>query len=215
MGSTRTTGSLGGHAVGVAGLAFVASALALAGLSLTRSTVPSWSLLAFEGVVACAGVFAMLYWRGRFRDQEAMTLVCIAGTVMAASALSGLGARWSIEVKGRAAGIGLTPWLLARTLLAAGVGVLGMHACLGRHPRGWRTFGKGIAAGVPVALALGVHVGTRGRAVEWLNSLPGAASAGAWAIIVLALAVSICAGGHFVIRSFEMSVDDGRGVADA
>lgn len=105
--STRPAGVLVAILGGIA--AGASLVIALAAITDTR---PNWILLAFEVVAMMAGVVCVLAGVRVLREGPAITLLCVAGTIMTAALLGGVGSNWTVR------GFSLWPGLFLR----AGIG---------------------------------------------------------------------------------------------
>jgi hypothetical protein len=180
------------------------SALVGAGLALMAPWIsaqghPSWALASFEGITVAAAAIGVLFGLGRYGEAPGLALVCVAGTMFGAAVLG-----WAGSAKAFL-GHSLTPYLLARALAAACLGLLGAASVLSRDPRSWRMAVTGALLCAPATLiAAGVMTGPGQRLMAVaLGSSPLQRSA----VIVfggLAVGGMLAAGGHILIRAFEL-----------
>jgi hypothetical protein len=86
---------------------------------------PEWFIVIFEVCVLIGCAFGVLFWRGRFPAAPQMTVLCVAGTILAGTAFGPVSVRWSLH------GISLIPLVIGRGLIvltliaAAGIVALG------------------------------------------------------------------------------------------
>ena len=177
-----------------------ALALAVAGVFqplLARDAKPAWILVGFECVSIVAAVLGILFSRGMFRQGPGLALACIAGTILLGSGLGGFSAQWAIGNQS------IKILVAARAAAAVMIGLCGAACVLGRDPRGWPTFIKGLLYGSPI-LALGVWFAIKGgaflAAVNGLSTMGMVIAYGAGSLI---LAISLCMSVHLVVKAFE------------
>lgn len=176
-----------------------AASLALLGPALSSGAKVSWVLAGFEAVVLVASVIGVLFGRGRFGEAPGLALACIAGTVLVASVLGWHAAGHSLL------GVSLTPLLGGRLLAAGAIGALGAHSVLSREPTAIRRALVGTALALPGLLVVAASFTGPGRRI--LDAALGhnpvqqvlVTTMGA-----LALGCLLAAGGHQLIRAFEM-----------
>ncbi len=107
---------------------------------------PMFILGGFEVIVAVCGVLAVwLGWKKR-EENLGMALACIGGTVCVASFLGALSAQNDLL------GLGLKMIVLARVAIGLVLVAIGAAAVLGRHPRSWPLFWKGVVIASPMIL---------------------------------------------------------------
>ena len=175
------------------------SALVLGAASL-REAKPAWALFGFEVVTLLAGVMAVLFGVGKFRESPGLALACIAGTIFVAAGLGWYSVP-PVQGVGRVVtGVPVTPFLAARCLIAVGMAAVGAWMVLSRERRAWKPAIIGAVLGAPVAaVVVGYgYPGTRG-AVSGLLSNPIVAVPA-----VLLLGGLLAASAHLLIRAFEM-----------
>lgn len=186
--------------------ALIGAATALAPL-LTADQRPAWVLFGFELTVLSAGVVGIMFGRGRFSDAPGLALACVAGTVLAASALGWQGAGRQV------AGVSLTPFLLARVALAAALGLAAAACVLSRAPGGkaWRLAILGAVFGVPVVVAAAALVHPAGRhAIESALGTSAGVHAAVGVAAFLVFGGLLSASVHLVVQAFEMGRVEGE-----
>lgn len=169
--------------------------------SLVANERPALALFGFEIVTAVASVLGLLFARGRYTDAPGLALASVGGTVFVASVLGFIG----VGPEGELGGVGMRPFLLARVAAAAGIGLLGAHCVLMRHPKGWPTAIRAALLGLPV-LAAGVGALTLYRRERLWTLLDGYPVVLQLAIVILAfivLGTLTCISIHLAIRAFE------------
>lgn len=105
---------------------------------------PVFILGGFEVIiVVCGGLLMWLGWKKR-EEHLGMALACIGGTVCVASFLGALSAQNELL------GVGLKKMMLARVAMGLVIAAIGGVIVLGRHPRSWRVFWKGVVVASPL-----------------------------------------------------------------
>lgn len=160
---------------------------------------PAWLLFGFEFVVLVAGVLAVLFGRGRYREGPGLALAAIAGTVFIGSACG------YISVGKQLGTMSLTPLVALRVLLAGILAAGGAWCVLSRDPKSWRCAVLGVLLGLPAAaLAGSLVIGAARRVLMGFVSGGGIVQTG---IAVLGIAVAggmLCASVHLIVKAFEM-----------
>lgn len=183
--------SLHGILVILIGLATVAAAL------IQRPT--AIFVVAFEVSFIAAGVFTLLLAGGRIRSGRSITLLCIAGAIVAPTVCGYL------AVNGELMEQNLKWWALLRLALGfVPFALAGLEVALRDPPASSRRLGLGILFLVPTAAIVGAFSMSGVRAafghldglVQVLGILGGF-------FVVLA---SVCAAGHYFISAFEHGV---------
>jgi len=169
---------------------------------------PVWIVFGFEAMAVVAGVFAILFARGKFQDGQGLTLASIAGTLVVGAALSQLGTPRGVTFTAHGAPISLLPWTLWRLAAGAIFALLGAFAVLRRNPASWLTLAWAVAVGIPVLVGAGAWYKFRVRIGESMAGWPDALQAALYAVVALVVLVMVSASGHLLIRAFEMGRDD-------
>ena len=178
------------------------SAMGMAGVALFMGAQPYWMLVGMEVCIVLAGVFGLLFLRKKFSDGPALALLCVAGTIFAASVLSWLSVSRGITLKGDRT-VDLKWLMYARIGLAALLAGLASVEVLRRNVLSRGFLLRAVATGMPLlVIAGGLYAGrnvlaSQKTVPEWI----------VWTLVsvgaVIAMAL-LCACGHFVIRAFEM-----------
>lgn len=109
---------------GVLSVLTAVTALVMLAGALTAEP-PEWFIVVFEACVLVGCAFAILFWRGMFPIAPQMTILCVAGAILAGTAFGPVSVRWSLH------GISLLPLVIGRGMIvltliaAAGVVALG------------------------------------------------------------------------------------------
>lgn len=217
---------------GITSAIVLLTAILFTALTVIKSTQPPM-VLGFEPVVAGACVFGFLFAKGKFGWAPAMTLLCIAGTILLPTVISYKALGGQIEIQGRAQGMSLLPWLVARGGGAAVLLALAGAHVLSRSREAKQSFRRGLIAAVPMVIALAAFVAVwrnarasnaavvptaPGAATAANPATPAAASSGmpSWAstgllvILGVVAGVAACASGHYMIRALEIGTDAGE-----
>jgi hypothetical protein len=180
------------------------SAAGGAGLSIGLPLVmageqPRWAMFGFELVCLVAAVLGVLAGRGAFAAGPGLALACIAGTILVAS---GLG--WQSAGR-QMGGVALWPLLLARAAAAAVLAGAGAWAVLSRRPGAVRLAALGALLVLPVAIGAAATMAPAGKRL--IGAVTGGSAAMEFAVVALAFLIAtalLAAGGHLIIRAFEM-----------
>lgn len=217
---TKTTGSAvgasmvskGGRVVtGVLSAAVLLSAVVYSVASLAMSSQVPWVQFAFEPVVIAACVVGLLIAFGKMQWAPAITLVCVAGTVLVASVLTYRGMLGQVQVAGRDQGLSLKPWLFGRVGASAVLLLLAAMEVVRRDAAAKRYFAKGLIVSVPFAATLAGFLIVLQKHSPGTSSMPGWMSVGLLLTLGIAAGVTLCAAGHCFVRAFEIGADVGEG----
>lgn len=188
--------------------AVLLSALAGAALALLQPLLAEGhraapALFGFEVVVVVAAGLGVLISRGRFMEAPGMALLCVGGTIFAASVLG-----WQSAGR-QLAGFSLTPAMGLRVL--AGFALMGLAgvSVLQREPRSWKPALVGAALGLPVLAACAVIVLPRGRGL--VQSAVGddvMVQAGAAILALVVFGGLLAASVQLVVGAFDRAVGD-------
>lgn len=181
-------------------------------VAIAEASAVLWASVGFLVVLLISAVLGVVAGLGRFASGYGMATLSIAGGI-AGSALFAW--RDLASNVGRDPQIGpvLLPWLGFEALCGVAIVGAGAVAVLMRRPRSWGSIWRGMAFLVPAGLILGAgYVGwgripteDSGRVIALSLLLVGG--------IVLGTLFSI--GGHFLIRAFESTADEGcEGASD-
>ena len=154
----------------------------------------------FEISVLAAGTFTVLLGLGKIPTGRALALLCIAGSLAAATVFGYL------AVNGELAGRNLKWWASVRLAIAGLLIALAAAEVLLRDPREClKRFAIGTAFLLPVAGALAALASTTVRArLEGLDALFQVLLALIGFFLILAL---VCAGAHYLITAFIRGVE--------
>jgi hypothetical protein len=179
--------------------AVVGAALALLAPVVSPSGHVVWVLAGFEVVTIVAAVLGVLLGLGRFAEGPGLALACVSGTILVASTLA-----WQGSAK-NFLGVSLTPFLMARAAAAMALALIGAACVLGRDPRAWRWALTGAALAAPAVLVAGSMVTDKGQRLLALALGSSAVQQIAVGVIGgVAIAGLFAAGGHMLIRAFEL-----------
>jgi hypothetical protein len=177
-------------------LALLVSGLAGAGISLSQGR-PLWFLLAFESLVVVSAMFGVMAARGRFAEAPALAILCVTGTIVAASLFGYLGAGRLVSI------VNMKYWLLGRCAAAAVLVMLAGWTVLSRQPRAsmpllirGAAFGAVFLASVAAGWWFRSSIGAMPGSGKTLVAVVG----GVWLLSMLAPAT------HYLIRAFEQGL---------
>ena len=164
------------------------------GVLAVSGSQPLWFFLAFEIIVLVAAVFGVVVGRGRFSDAPALSLLCVAGSVAAATLFGFLRARDTITV------VDMQTVLLARW---AACGVLGCIA-------GWTVLARRPAKSLPLlarGMVLAAIFFASLAAMWWFRASLKSFSGGVQTLIAgvggIWLLATVAPATHYIIRAFE------------
>lgn len=195
------------------------SAVGLLGAAWGLGNQPYWLLTGMELTALLAGVVGVLFASGRFAEGPGMALLCVAGTVFAASVLGWLSLyRGSLLVQlelRNGGAVGLSWMFAGRVVLGLVVALLASFEVVRRNPLSRGALARAAGAGVPLAVLVAAFWFGR----TWADTqtlVP------AWVIWTLAALGSIamlglfCATVHCLIRAHELGRPEAleRGRAD-
>ena len=184
--------------VGLAGGLFLLSALGGIAAGMLNQPKPAWFFVMFEVVGLPAGVFAVLFAAGRVRGSPAMTLACIAGTILVVAVLGGLAIQWKV------AGIPLLVPEIARGGIVVIFGFCSLYVALGSDSAVRRVFIYGVALAVAFAvLSAGGWWGLRPGGP--VHALPGFLVTLVATALYLVLTAALAASVHLIVRAFTMA----------
>jgi hypothetical protein len=183
----------------VAASAAVGAVLAACLPLVVAGEQPRWAMFGFEVVCLVAAVLGVLTSLGKFEAGPGLALACVAGTILVASVLG-----W--QAAGRQmGGVALWPVLGARVAATVVLAIAGAWAVLTRRPGAVATAMRGALLIAPVAVGALAIVHPAGR--RMVGSVLGASPAVeflAVSIGFLIATVLLAAGGHLIVRAFEM-----------
>lgn len=161
----------------------------------SEATYLTWA--GFEGVLAVTGLVGVLFGIGRFRQGVAMTLLCIAGAMFAATILGRLSVLASPGQTLR------DPWVLARVGAAGLLVLAAIPGGLSNDRESWTTFSKGAFFGGLFVLGCAVAWLFRDTLLHPAESVVGVARIVGVLVGAVVLAVLLCIAAHLLIRAFE------------
>lgn len=194
----------------VSGL-LVLSALPVLWLTVLGGDAVLWFSTVFELLVISAGVFGIFSGLGRFRQGWALSLACVAGTVLVCGVFAFVEIRANF---GTDANIGrlLKPFLAFRVVLAGLLGLFATLAVFSRDRSCWGAFFRGVLVLAPAVGVLAWLGATGGAFLSATRATPGSEAARILMLCLggLVLVGLVSVGGHLLIRAFE----HGRADAD-
>lgn len=191
-----------------------ASALPVLWLTLVRSDATLWFSTVFELLVITAAVFGVFSGLGRFREGWALSLACVAGTVLVCGVFAFVEIRANFAGDAAVAGL-LKPYLAFRLALAAGLAGVASLTVFSRNPASWKLLLWGVVILAP-ALAVLAWVGTSGL-LGGTRATPGAEAVRILALCLggLVVVVMVSVGLHLLIRAYEMGRTPDQLASDA
>ncbi len=180
-----------------AGVLLIALATSAAALLQTPRAI---FVAMFEVSVLAAGIFTVLLGLGKISTGRALALLCIAGSLAAATVFGYL------AVNGELAGRNLKWWALGRLAVAGLLIALAAAEVLLRDPREClKRFAIGTAFMLPAGAAVAALASTSIRArLDGLDALLQVLLALVGFFLLLAF---VCAGAHYLITAFIRGVE--------
>ncbi len=164
----------------------------------------AWGMFGFEALVLCSSILGILLGLGKITDGFALAVLCIVGTMV-------VGAVFGIHFDARtkiADNATFVPWvnrmLLIRLVLIAGFASCASVAVFSRDARCWKSAFMGVAFLAPVLVSVVLLRRFGFPFSGGQDAEPGALSVISFLLIALVLGIMISAGGHFLIRAFEI-----------
>ncbi len=188
------------------GVAVVISSLGMSYAATVLASAPRWDLLAFEIIALSAGIMAILFGMGKFREGPGLALLAIAGTVFAASVLGFVGVGQQIALKSQAAPLNLRYYVIARVAIAAAFAAISVLVVLTRNKHALVAALKSLYAWIPIAIIL-VAIMKRGAIAGALNGMPQFIGPTLGVIAGVAFIGFLSAAVHMTIRAFELARD--------
>lgn len=178
----------------------------LPGLFLAINTFGgfAWGWFGFELVSLLAASFGVLIGLGKFRDGLGLALACIAGTVLVALVFGTY-----VDAKTKIAdNITYSPWvnrmLLIRMLVVLSYAFSASVAVFARNPKSWGVAIKGVACLLPVAALIGAFMKFGLPFADDASGQPNALRVIFVLVVGLVMIILVSAGGHLLIRAFEI-----------
>lgn len=188
------------------GVALVISTLGMSYTATVLATSFRWDLLAFELITLSAGIIAILFGMGKFREGPGLALLAVAGTVFAAAVLGFVGVGQQISLKGQASPMSLRTYVLVRVAIAAGFGAVSVLLLLTRNRSSMIVALKSLYAWIPAAIII-AGVAKRAVVAKALAGTPEFISPTLGVLAGLALIGFVSAAVHMTIRAFELARD--------
>lgn len=197
--------------VGIIALGAVVGFSTMPGLWITVFGYEGWGLkpqflvAGFEAMTLAAGVAAILMGLRRDPDGIGIGLLCVAGTVFVGAFLGAMMLQSSSDQVPS-----LKLFVLLRMALVAGIVALTGLLKLGNRNDCWRTLVLGGALLVPL-MTIGALVVSKKteKLTEPIGQLNEVVQMVLWLAIAVVVGIMTIAGGHFVIRAFEKTRDEG------
>jgi hypothetical protein len=181
------------------------SVLPVLWLTLVRSDATLWFSTVFEILVLAAAVSGIFSGLGRFREGWALSLACVAGTVLVCGVFAFVEIRANFGSDASVAAL-LEPYLAFRLALAAGLAGVASLTVFSRNPVSWKLLLWGIVVLTPALSVLG-WVAIRGSGLlSATRATPGAEAVRILALCLggLVVVVMVSVGLHLLIRAYEM-----------
>lgn len=186
------------------GVAVTLSTFVMAYIAIVAATSPRWDLLAFEVIALSAGVIAILFGLGKFREGPAIALLAVAGTIFAAAVLGFVGVGQQIALKGNDAPLSLRFYVIGRVAAAGLLGLISILIALTRTKAAFVAAIKSLYAWIPLGIILAAIV-KRGVITNALSNAPQFIAPTLAVIAGLAVIGLLAAAIHMTIRAFELA----------
>jgi hypothetical protein len=186
------------------GVAVIITSLGMSYAATILATAPRWDLLGFELITLSAGVIAILFGMGKFREGPGLALLAVAGTVFAAAILGFVGVGQQITLKDQPVPMSLRTYVVVRIAIAATFAAISVLLVLTRNKAALTAALKSLYAWVPIAIILAA-IYKRGVITNALASAPQFIAPTLGVIAGLALIGFLAAAVHMTIRAFELA----------
>jgi len=165
----------------------------------------------FEALTLVSGVTAVLVGIKPRKPGFGLAVLCIAGALMVAAVLG------SLMLKNASSSVpSLKNFVLLRLAASGGLAVLAGLVMLGTRRDCWKRAIIGIVLLLPALTILGLLATNKGSKVSGLFSNAGPmANMVLWTAFAVVLGVVTIAGGHVLIRAFELTRDPKPGTPDS
>ncbi|MEM1185003.1 MAG: hypothetical protein AAGI53_08355 [Planctomycetota bacterium] len=171
----------------------------------TENTI--WPGLGFSLVGVAAAVFGVMLGLGMFRNGFGLAALCVAGAALTSGVLGWLDLRANLASAPDAAKL-LRPWLAAVAASGLASAALAGLAVLIRSGRSWRfVIGGGVAFAALGGLGLLMQGPGAALTSRWEDG-PEAVRISLLLIVAFSALVLLSAGGHLLIRGFEVTLFD-------
>ena len=193
--------------LGIALLGVAVALFAVPGLWIGLAGRESWGtgpiplFAGFEALTLLSGITAIIVGLRPPKQGFGLAVLCIAGAVFVAAVLG------SMMLKNASSSVpSLKVYILLRLALAAGlVGLVGL-AKLGTRADCWKRAVIGAALLSPALVVLGLIARQKGGVISGMFSGVGPiANMVLWTFFAVVLGVVTIAGGHVLIRAFELT----------
>lgn len=178
-------------------------------ITLIRGDAVLWFSSIFETLVLTAAIFGIASGLGRFANGWALSLACVAGTVLVCGVFAFLEIRANFADEPGVAGL-LTPYLGFRLALAAAIAATASVAVFSRNRACWIALLKGILVLIPPVGITAWYVVTGGGFLGAARPTPGGEAARLILLTLggLILVGFVSVGGHLLIRAYELGRPD-------
>ncbi|MEM7754196.1 MAG: hypothetical protein AAF297_01015 [Planctomycetota bacterium] len=189
-------------------LASAAAAMALFGWSLYAATIAApatvWAGLGFSLIGLVSAGFAIALGLGRFANGFGIATLSIAGAVATCAVLAWLDLRANLAAVPELARL-LNPWLITTAGTGVIVGGLAALAVLLRSAASWKYAASGLAGLGAFGGMIGAMRGPGSSLLSRWEDGPEALRVTLLLIIAFVGLVLLSAGGHLLIRAFEVT----------
>ena len=174
-------------------------------VTLIRGDAVLWFSSIFELLVLAAAVSGIASGLGRFVNGWALSLACVAGTVLVCAVFAFLEIRANFGSEPDVAGL-IKPYLALRLALAAAIAGVASAAVFSRNRACWIALAKGLLVLVPPVAIVAWYVATGGGFLGATRPTPGGEAARLILLTLggLILVGFVSVGGHLLIRAYEL-----------
>lgn len=166
---------------------------------------PQFLVAGFEAMTLAAGIAAVLMGLRRDPDGIGIGLLCVAGTVFVAAFLGSMMLQSSSDQVPS-----LRMFVLLRMALVLGIAGLAGLIKLGDRRSCWRTLAVGAALLLPLMILMGLVARKKLTILtEPIGQLNEVLQMVLWLLFAIVIGITTIAGGHLVIRAFEMTRESG------
>lgn len=192
-------------------LVLLAAAVALlgsiAGIGAAVLATPQilWFTLGFSIIALISAILGLLAGLGRFAAGYGMATLCIGGAIALAAAFSMLDLRPNLHANPTLARL-VMPWVAVQVIPAAAIVFAGGVAVLARRAESRQLFARGMMFLVPAGVVFAAMWAGWGTITAGKNGQVMAF--GALIVGGTILGTLVSAGGHYLIRAFEITAEE-------
>lgn len=185
-------------AAGLLGVVVLVLSAGAVWAALRQEPEPRWALLTVQLPAVLAGLFALVWAKGGFRDGPGLALACVATAVLAGAVLGYFSSRTLTVL-----GLSMKVWAAATAVSSVGLFLVAAVSVLARRDDAQVIAVRGGVALLPACLVLvGAVLGWDQKFAGAIAGLPGVVRALIWTLGALGVAICLCIGVQLVVEAF-------------